>query len=252
MTSFVIEIAGAAFEVQPMFVSTREYCKRYLTDKEPVFRISVTEDDLNFEQEQLEKEAIDQHIRPRKFSGPFLERATILRKTAVFLLKSGILLLHGSTVAMDGSAYLFTAPCGTGKSTHTKLWRQVFGDRVVMINDDKAFLKIEKDGVIACGSPWSGKHGLDTNIQLPLRGICVLSRSKVNLIERADPTGFLELLREQILGYTDTTDLVEAHVALGRLINLVPVWHLTCNMDPDAAEVSYRAMSSCNYQKIRL
>lgn len=243
MDPFVMEIAGAVVEVQPLFVSTKEYCKRYLTDKEPVFYISVTEDDLDFEQEQLEKEAVEQHIRPRKFPGPFLERATILRKTAIFLLMSGTLLLHGSTVAVDGSAYLFTAPCGTGKSTHTRLWRQVFGDRAVMINDDKAFLKISDDGVIACGSPWSGKHGVDSNIQVPLQGICVIGRGTENSIVQIAGDDVFSILHDQLLGYKEETDLDLADGLLHRLLSQVPVWKLTCNMDPEAARVSYGAMS---------
>ena len=243
MEPFKIEIAGAVFSVEPIFASTREYCKRYLSEKEPVFRISVTEDDLDFEQKQLEKEAVEQHIRPRKFPGPFLERATILRKAAVFLLKSDTLLIHGSTVAVDGSAYLFTAPCGTGKSTHTRLWRQVFGDRAVMINDDKAFLRVGDDGIIAFGSPWSGKHGLDTNMNAPLRGICVIGRGNENRIVRHTGDGLFTILQDQLLGYTEETDLDLAWGLLHRLVSQVPVWNLTCNMDPEAARVSYGAMS---------
>ena len=49
------------------------------------------------------------------------------------LLSHNGLMLHSSAVVMDGFAYLFSAPCGTGKSTHTNLWREAFGD-------DDAFL----------------------------------------------------------------------------------------------------------------
>ena len=244
MEPFTIEIAGCVIEVQPMFASTREYCKRYLTDREADFRLVVTREDLAFEQTQLEKEAIEQSIRPRKFPEPFLERATILRRSAEYLLPRGSLLMHGSTVGIDGGAYLFTAPCGTGKSTHTRLWRQVFGERVLMVNDDKAFLRISEDGVSACGSPWSGKHGLDTNVQLPLRGICVLERGSENVIVRTETVEILPLLREQLLGYTKAEDLGAAYELLDELLKLVPVWHLTCNMKPEAAMISYEAMAS--------
>ena len=33
MDPFVIEIAGAAIKVQPIFASTREYCKKYRKPK---------------------------------------------------------------------------------------------------------------------------------------------------------------------------------------------------------------------------
>lgn len=243
MDPFIIEIAGIAIGIQPMFASTREYCKKYLTDKVDIYRIVVTREDLAFEQALLEKEALRQGIRPRKFSEPFLERSTILRKTAEFLLHNRTLLLHGSTVAVDGEAYMFTAPCGTGKSTHTRLWRQVFGEKVVMINDDKAFLSFSDGTVYACGSPWSGKHGLDTNIQLPLKGICVIGRGADNRIARIGGEDVLPLLRVQLLGYTVPEDIAMANALLEQLVNCVPVWDLVCNMEPEAAMVSYRAMS---------
>lgn len=243
MEPFVIEIADIVFGVEPMFASTREYCKRYLTDKTPTFHVTVTRENLVFEQEQLEKEAQEQGIRPRKFPEPFLERATILRKTAEFLLNNRTLLLHGSTVSMDGKAYLFTAPCGTGKSTHTRLWRQVFGEKAVMINDDKAFLRFTEDWILACGSPWSGKHGLDSNIQVPLQGICVIGRGAENSIVQIAGDDVFSILHDQLLGYKEETDLDLADGLLHRLLSQVPVWKLTCNMDPEAAHVSYGAMS---------
>lgn len=46
--------------------------------------------------------------------------------------------LHASAVALDGAAYLFSADSGTGKSTHTGLWMDCFGqERAQIINDDK-------------------------------------------------------------------------------------------------------------------
>ena len=243
MELFTIEIADIAIAIKPMFASTREYCKRYLTDKPAEHTVVVTRDDLFFEQKQLEKEALEQSIRPRKFPEPFLERSTILRKTAEFLLRSRTLLLHGSTVGIDGAAYLFTAPCGTGKSTHTRLWRQVFGDKALMINDDKAFLSFSEENVMACGSPWSGKHGLDTNVKMPLRGVCVLSRGTENEIVRTNGDEICSSLREQLLGYSDPGDTDIAAALLDHLVNLVPVWKLTCNMEPDAAFLSFESMS---------
>ena len=182
MDSFTIQIAGISVCVQPMFASTREYCRGYLTDLQPDFFVEVTAQDLVDTQRVLEVEAVEEGIRPRKFPDPFLERATIQRKIAMELINGDILLLHGSTIGLDGQAYLFTAPCGTGKSTHTRLWREVFGQRAVMINDDKPFLRITSSCVMAYGSPWCGKHGLDSNICLPLKGICFLKRGKENRI----------------------------------------------------------------------
>jgi hypothetical protein len=191
----------------------------------------------------LEKEAIEEGIRVRKFPEPFLERATIQRKIAAFLLKQDTILLHGSTVGLDGQAYLFTAPCGTGKSTHTRFWRETFGDRAVMINDDKPFLKIDSTGVMAYGSPWSGKHGLDTNISLPLKGICFLRRGSVNSIRQVNPEGLIDVLLQQTFMPEDAADQEKAVALVNSLAQTVPLWDMECTKDVGAALISYQAMS---------
>jgi hypothetical protein len=243
MEAFTIEIAGLVTQVQPLFGSTREYCRAYLTDGVPVCFVDVTPQDLVHTQAMLEKEAIEEGIRVRKFPEPFLERATIQRKIAAFLLKQDTILLHGSTVGLDGQAYLFTAPCGTGKSTHTRFWRETFGDRAVMINDDKPFLKIASSGVVAYGSPWSGKHGLDTNISLPLKGICFLRRGSVNSIRQVNPEGLIDVLLQQTFMPEDAADQEKAVALVNSLAQTVPLWVMECTKDVGAALISYQAMS---------
>ena len=70
---------------------------------------------------------------------------------------------------------LFTAKSGTGKSTHTRYWLEAFGNRAAIINDDKPFIRLDTPAPMICGAPWSGKHGLDTNLSVPLAGICITS-----------------------------------------------------------------------------
>jgi len=243
MAQFLMEIAGQTASVTSLFDSTRDYCRKYLTQKAPDFSVTVVREDLTFEQEALRQEALEEGIRIRVFTDPFLERTAIQRKYAEFLFDRNTLMTHGSTVAVDGKAYLFTAGCGTGKSTHTRLWRQVFGERAVMINDDKPFLKITEAGVFACGSPWSGKHGLDTNVTVPLQGICILERGEENRIEQISPEEALPMLLHQSYRPLDA----EKHARFRELVTLLaertPLWRMVCNMDPSAAETSHRAMS---------
>lgn len=243
MDAFTIEIAGLVARVQPMFGSTREYCRAYLTNRDPEFFVEVTPEDLVREQALWVQEAVEEGLRIRKFSDPFLERAVIQRKIALELLNRNTLLFHGSTVGVDGNAYLFTAPCGTGKSTHTRFWREIFGDRAVMVNDDKAFLRITSSGVVVYGSPWSGKHGLDTNICFPLKGICFLSRGAENRIRRTDAEAYMDELRHQSLIPEDSCGRTKALSLLDALSQMIPLWEMECTKDPAAALVSYEAMS---------
>lgn len=243
MAEFKIEIAGQVFNLRSLFDSTRDYCRSYLTEKDAGHFITVTRDDLQSQQDLLKEEAIQEGIRIRVFTDPFLERAAIQRKVADILVASNTLLLHGSAVAVDGQGYLFTAKCGTGKSTHTRLWRQVFAGKALMVNDDKPFLKISGSTVTLFGAPWSGKHGLDANIAVPLKGICILERGPENRIRRISAEDAAAMLHKQSCPPTDEA-LAETHRQLvEQLLRLVPLWRMECNKDPDAARTAYAAMS---------
>ena len=230
-------------QIQPLYESTQVYFRNYLSCDPAAFCICISDEDLIFEQQMLDIEAREEGLKLRKFTAPFLERAAIQRKIAEALLDHDVLLLHGSTVAVDGDAYLFTAACGTGKSTHTRLWREVFGERAVMINDDKPFLKISPQGVTAYGSPWSGKHGLDTNISAPLKGICILQRGAVNEIRRINAEDAIAMLRHQSF-LSKEQDREKTYELVDELMTHVPLWEMHCTKSCDAAIVAHGAMAA--------
>ena len=242
MPEFNIRIAGHTGRITALFESTPLYFKAYLTEDAPEFFVSVNRENLAFEQRDLLEEALREGFRPRTFTDPFLERAAIGRQFAEFLLDHGTLWLHGSALALDGCGYLFTARSGTGKSTHTRLWRERFGDRAVIVNDDKPFVTLTGSGALLHGSPWSGKHGLDTNITVPLRGICLLERGQDNRIEPAEPETVLPLLCKQAYEPLTEEKAAVSHGLLQTLAQRVPLWRMACNKDPEAAETACRGM----------
>ena len=242
MAEFHLKIAGHTAKVTSLFESTPQYLRAYLTDDEPEFSISVTREDIAFEQADLLEEAYRDGFKPRVFTDPFLERAAIQRAFAEFLLTHDTLLFHGSAIAVDGEGYLFTAHSGTGKSTHTRLWKQVFGERAIMVNDDKPFLQLTGDGVLLHGSPWSGKHGLDANMSVPLKGLCILERGAENRIWPVCPAEALPMLQKQAYRPLDE-EMESAFLDLvGRLSTAIPLWKMACNREPGAAQEAYTAM----------
>ena len=153
------------------------------------------------------------------------------------------IMLHSSAVVVDGRAYLFTAASGTGKSTHTSLYLREFGDRAYILNDDKPALRFEDGELFAYGTPWSGKHDFSVNARIPVAGICVLHRGEKNEISRiygkAAIIGiFSQTLRPQSAKYMDKVLSV-----IDKIIEKIPVWDLKCNMESEAAHISYEAMS---------
>ena len=243
MTEFTIKVAGVPIGVSAMFASTRDYCRAYFTGEEPVFHVSTEPSDLDFEQEKAREEAIVEGLRFRNFPEPYLERTAIQRKIAEKLFDYNILVFHGSVVAVDGQGYLFTARSGTGKSTHTRFWRETFGERAVMVNDDKPFLRIGEHGVQVCGSPWSGKHGLDTNICVPLKAICILERGAENRIRPIGPKDALRMLLQQSNHPLDRMLLPKYMDLIDGLARKTALWEMACNLDPNAARVAFDAMS---------
>ena len=242
MANFNMKIAGHTANITSCFESTPQYFRPYLSAEPAEFSVTVTKEMLDFEQADLLEEAYRDGFRPRVFTDPFLERAAIQRSFAEFLFDYDILLFHGSAISVDGEGYLFTAHSGTGKSTHTRLWKQVFGDRAVMVNDDKPFLELSDSGVILHGSPWSGKHGLDANISVPLKGLCHLKRGVENKIEPASSEELLPMLRKQAyqpLAEEKRPRFLELTKTLSRQVTL---WNMACNKNPEAACLAYCAM----------
>lgn len=159
------------------------------------------------------------------------------------LLNFDGMLLHASAVVVDGYAYLFSAPCGTGKSTHTKLWLQAFGDRAYILNDDKPALRFEDGAWFAYGTPWSGKHDISTNVRVPVAGICFLRQAKENTIWPFSGPKAIFALLEQTARPAGAALRSQLMMLLDKLLTNLPVWEMGCNMDPQAALVSYEAMS---------
>lgn len=172
------------------------------------------------------------------------ELAEYLATGAVFareLLRYDGLFLHSSAVILDGKAWLFTAPSGTGKSTHTEKWCRLFGARY--LNDDKPVLRLQKGTWYAYGTPWSGKHDLSENAQVPLGGIAVLSRSEENSIRRMTPAEALPYFMSQSQ-YRQTKENMERQLALvDQLLRQIPVWDLRCRNDDEAAILSQNTMT---------
>ena len=242
MPIFCMKIAGHTACVNALFESTPLYFGAYLTEETLEFSVTVTREDIAFEQQDLLEEALREGFKPRTFTDPFLERAAIGRRFAEFLLAHRTLWLHGSAVALDGSGYLFTARSGTGKSTHTRYWREVFGDRVVIVNDDKPFVTLTDSGALLHGSPWSGKHGLDTNITVPLKGICLLERGSENRITPASAEEVLPLLEKQAYEPLTEENTAISQGLLQSLSESVPLWRMACTKDADAARIAAAAM----------
>lgn len=246
MPTFTLCVAGTTFGVTSLFDSTRDYCHAYLTREPPAHILTVTREELPLEQQRLDDEARREGLRLRVFSDPFLERSQLQQKVAAILSRQDILLFHGSALALDGAGYLFTAPCGTGKSTHTRLWRQCFGSRVVMVNDDKPFLHITAQGVTVHGSPWCGKHGLGSNLSVPLAGVCILRRGREDRIRPLTPAQAESFLLSQCEMPKMRPEIPRFASMIHTLCIQIPLWEMDVTPTESAARTAQAAMCALN------
>lgn len=159
------------------------------------------------------------------------------------LLKHDGFYLHSSAVELGGRAYLFSGPSGMGKSTHTRLWQQIFGDAAQIFNDDKPALRCLEGCWFAYGTPWCGKDGINQNKKVPLGGICFLKQAKENRIRRLGQQEALARLMGQTIHRmrsVENLDLMLHH--LEKLVQRIPVYELENRPEPDAVRLSYETM----------
>ncbi|MBQ1392447.1 MAG: hypothetical protein II919_05670 [Lachnospiraceae bacterium] len=244
---FLIKLADQVIRVVPVHDYVREYCRDYLLEDDHVrvdLEIRTTKDDIQYERKKAEQMDLKEGNRGRKFSDEYLETLAVYRKIAQKMLRFNTFLFHGSVVAVDNEAYLFTANSGTGKSTHAKLWMDLLQDRAVMVNDDKPLIKIDGNHVIVYGTPYNGKHRLGNNIQVPLKAICILTRASENTIEEITKREAYPILMQQIYRPLEVEELEKTFECVDRLVEGVKLYRLGCNMEIEAARIAYEKMNS--------
>ena len=152
-------------------------------------------------------------------------------------------MLHASAVELDGRAYLFSGPCGMGKSTHTRLWQQTFGSAAQVFNDDKPALRCVDGKWYAYGTPWCGKDGININMKVPLAGICFLKQAPENRIRHLSPVEAVQKIISQTrrkFAQVENLDLMLRHVE--KLAFEIPVFELENRPESEAALLSYETM----------
>lgn len=250
-THFTILIADTAIEIISVYDCVHEFCLDYLTEKKADFTIKTTEADISFEREREDKGG---GRVPTDYPDSYLEVLACYRKIAEEMIERDIILMHGSAVAADGRGVMFVAESGTGKSTHAGIWKELFKERVQIINDDKPLIKVAGNGIFVCGTPWSGKKGVNTPINVPLRMIYKLERAdgnsksneKMPLIAKGRNAVF-ELDNEdkwkaaasQSYKSGDPLKLAHSMSLLDEIIKEVPIRRLVCDMSEEAALTAY-------------
>lgn len=231
---FTIQLAGINIQVETYCTRTREYYIDYLTQENPQYSVKI---DCN--RFRTEEEILKNQFSNRIFEDFEIENNALYRDLPQILLRENIVLIHGVLISYNEHGYIFTAPSGIGKSTHARLWKELYGDCVTIINGDKPLLKLTKDGVRAYGSPWMGKEKIGVNTSVQLCGICNLHRNITNTIEKVEFDGnSINWLLEQTQVTSSENTIIDRVRWFKKAMGLVPLYVLNCDISADAVRVA--------------
>lgn len=236
------KFAEKVVEIKSVNDKVQRYCLGYETNKPADFIVETNEKDIENEKEITRKEYEFEGKSVPAYSDGVYESTAVYRKIAEKMPDYDSFVFHGSVIAVDGEGYLFTAKSGTGKSTHTRLWREYFGEKAVMVNDDKPIIKVTDDGVTVYGTPYNGKHRLGSNISVPLKAICILERGEKNEIVRINKSDAYAMLLQQVYRPKDSLQMAKTIRLIDEMADSVRIYRLACNMDIEAAKVAYSTM----------
>ena len=234
-TSYVFSarLAGLVINLETQYEYTKKLFSDYICGDDEKVDIFI-----RYDEKELAKECENDPVYPALYH----ESLLIYRKICTAIVEFGAMLIHSSAISLDGEAYLFTAPSGTGKSTHTRLWREHFGERAVMVNDDKPIVREQDGRFFVYGTPYMGQHKLGANISAPVKAVCIVTRGTKNEIERLSAAECISMILNQTLMPADETLMDMLLDTLERFLEYVPVYRLKCDISDEAVCVAYEGM----------
>lgn len=164
---------------------------------------------------------------------------SLLLKNKVIMFNG--LAVHASAVVDNNRGVIFSAPSGTGKSTHAKLWEKYRGARI--INDDNPVLRSIDGKTYVFGTPWSGSSDRFDNSLAELKAIVLLEQAKENKIVKLGAAETVQRFMPRCyLPYHDRKLLDAAMNNLETIIAMTPVYLLGCTPEKEAMELVYQCI----------
>ena len=224
---FKIRIADLNIGIDNKYPYVEELCADYFTDGETNFDVCVTDAEIAAES-------------GGEISEPaYLESLAVYRKISDRITDYNGFLMHGVVLAVDGKGYAFTAPSGTGKTTHAMFWRELFGDKCVIVNGDKPLIRLKGGRCFAYGTPWCGKEGLNANTKVPLDVMFCINRSEENYVMELSPKSALVRLLTAVYRPSEPALFEKTTEYVMMFLKNVRTYDLYCNMSVEAARVAY-------------
>lgn len=159
-----------------------------------------------------------------------------------FLLSAsekGLFFLHSASLLYQGRAWIFSGKSGTGKSTHTNLWKKFFD--VELLNGDLNMIGIEREKLYVYGQPWCGTSQICTEKSYPLGGIIFLRQAEENVCLVPEVSEKILAMVQRMISPAWEKELLERNISFAKKVEAhCPVWRLYCTPDKEAAVVMKR------------
>lgn len=220
-------------EINPLYDYTKKMIKYFETDEVPTSQVitlgeKFSDDDYKNYNSHYPDVSVE-------------EAEHIFLATEFFrkILKYNAIMIHSSAIKYNGKCYLFSADSGVGKSTHTSLWQEVYGDKVQIINDDKPIIQIKNNKLIVYGSPFAGGTMKFQNDSADLEAIVFLERSKNNSIEELSPQSAMRYLFKESVRKIGKNQMNNSLNMISVILENCKFYKLKCNMDKSSAILSH-------------
>lgn len=229
---FCIKIADIPIGIENKYPYIRHLCKNYIeTEKTPAFTVCVTEEEI-----------LEEQNGNLRFHKGYCEGLCIYRKICYALGKYDAFLMHSAVVSVDNIGYAFAAPSGVGKTTHIRLWLELFGKRAQVVNGDKPIFRFIDGVLYACGTPWQGKENLGSNLMRPVQSICFLEQSPEDHIRSLNVSEVSRYIFSQLLIPKEEQEFDRFWILLERLMVTVKFYLLQCTPTLEAARLAFETM----------
>lgn len=232
MSKLDIVLSGLKISIEYSYDYMSNFCKDYISQFDKPQILAKAEQNAILKEKELVPGAPIEAC----------ESLCIYRAIAEQLPQFDRFVFHGAAIEYDSSAYLFTAPSGTGKTTHINLWHKYLGEKVDIINGDKPIISVDKTSTVY-GTPWAGKEGYQRNASAPLKAICILKQGKENKITKLEVAEAVNHLMRQVYLPSDPSALSKTLELLGTVIENTPVYILECDISKQAFETSFNQMT---------
>jgi hypothetical protein len=168
--------------------------------------------------------------------------AVIRRIFIMIIAARGGICVHSASLGHNGEAVVFSAKSGTGKTTHTNQWREVFPG-TEMINGDNGYCFASESGAVIHGAPWCGTSEQCRNVSVPVKAFVFLEQAPENSIRKLSaPEAFMRLSAGCFLPAWDKELMLQAIATAEKIATGVACYHLKCLPDHDAARVAERGI----------